>query len=152
MKTLPKFIAVLFAITTISSCTTINRTMREPNTRVDMVVNDFDLSPQIAAEASCTRIFGIDFERLFTKKTGRSDGAASLFTAANVPVIGNLLQGYVLDQTTNYAMYNLMKANPGYDVIFFPQVEKKVIRPLVVPIITITNVDVTARLGKLKTK
>ncbi len=149
MKKSVKFIAVIYTIVAFSSCTTINRSMREPNAIIELNMDDFELSPQLAAEATTTKIFFIDFERLFTKKTGV---AGASFSVANVPIIGNFLSGFVMDQTTSYAMYNLLKNNPGYDVIFYPQIEKKRVRPLATPLISITTVEVTARLGKLKSK
>jgi hypothetical protein len=44
-----------------------------------------------------------------------------------------------------------MNVNPGYDVVFYPQYETKVFKPVVGIgfIVTITSVKTTARLGKL---
>jgi hypothetical protein len=122
--------------------------MREPYTRVELNKNDFTLSDQVTATASSTKIFGIDFERLFTKKTGIIEGGGSAFiNFASIPVVGNI----VADQTANYSLYELMINNPGYDVVFYPQYETKVEKPLGVGfIIKTTTVKTTARLGKLK--
>ena len=45
-----------------------------------------------------------------------------------------------------------MKANPGYDVVFYPQFETVTKKPVIgIGLFTkITKVKVTARLGKLK--
>jgi hypothetical protein len=140
------FVAVL---ATLSSCTTMNQSMKEANTRVNLNKSDFTLSDQVSAEASSTKILGIDFKRLFTKKTGvvTSGGSAGI-SLASIPVVGGLM----VDQTTNYALYELMKANPGYDVVFYPQYETTIVRPFLgIGFITkITKVKATARLGKLK--
>ncbi len=138
------FVAV---IVTFSSCTTLNHSMREPNTRVNLNKSDFSLSEQVSAEATCTKIIGIDFKRLFTKETGTVESGALSVSLASIPVIGT----YVADRTANYALYNLMTANPGYDVVFYPQYETKVIKPIlgIGFITTITKVKTTARLGKL---
>lgn len=42
-----------------------------------------------------------------------------------------------------------MNANPGYDVVVYPQYETKIERPIGLGIFKITTVKVTARLGKL---
>ena len=138
------FVAVIVAF---SSCTTLNHSMREPNTRVNLNKSDFSLSEQVSAEATCTKIIGIDFKRLFTKETGTVEGGALSVSLASIPVIGTI----VADKTANYALYNLMDANPGYDVVFDPQYETKVIKPIlgIGFLTTITKVKATARLGKL---
>ena len=123
--------------------------MREPNVRVELNKNDFSLSKQVNAEAKCVKIIGIDFERLFTQKnTGNIGGGSASISLASLPVVGNLLG----DKTSNYALYELMITNPGYDVIFYPQYEVKVLKPIFgIGFLTkITTVKTTARLGKLK--
>ena len=138
------FVAVIAAC---SSCTTLNHSMREPNTRVELNKSDFTLSEQVTAGATSTKILGIDFARLFTKKTGEVGGGAATISLASIPVIGN----FVADRTANYSLYNLMNGNPGYDVVFYPQYETKVFKPVLgIGFITkITTVKTTARLGKL---
>jgi hypothetical protein len=131
----------------LSSCTTMNHSMREPNTRVDFQKEDFTLSEQVSAQASSTKIIGIDFARIFTSKTGTLGGGAIGISLASIPVLGN----YAFDRTTNYSLYELMKANPGYDVVFYPQYETKIVKPILgIGFITKkTTVKTTARLGKL---
>lgn len=138
------FVAVIVAL---SSCTTLNHSMKTPNTRVELKKDDFTLSDQVTAEATSTTIFGIDFSRLFMKKTGVVEGGAELITLASIPVVG----GFITDKTVNYSLYNLMLANPGYDVVFYPQYETKVFKPFLgIGFITkTTTVKTTARLGKL---
>jgi len=147
-KTMIKMAMLVAVITTFASCTTLNRSMREPNTRVNLNKSDFSLSEQVSAEATSTKIFGIDFARIFMSKTGAVDNGAASISLANIPVVGSLLSP---DKTTNYALYNLMSSNPGYDVVFYPQYETKVFKPVLgIGLITkITKVKTTARLGKL---
>lgn len=136
------------AIAIFSSCTTYNHSMREPNARVELEKSDFTLSEQVSAEATSTKIIGIDWARLFTKKTGVVEGGASAsISLASIPVVGNM----VADKTANYALYELMSGNPGYDVVFYPQYETKVFKPIlgIGFFTTITTVKTTARLGKL---
>lgn len=142
------FLITAIAIATLSSCTSLNYSMREPRTIVNLNKSDFVLSDQLTASATSTKILGIDFERLFTKKTGavQGDGAASI-SLASIPVVGNL----ATDKTSSYSLYELMVNNPGYDVVFYPQYETKVVKPVLgIGFITkTTTVKTTARLGKL---
>lgn len=124
--------------------------MREPNMRLNFEKKDFTLSDQVTGEATATKILGIDFKRLFLKESGtnKSDNLATFIpiNIASIPVIG----GFVVDQTSGYALYDLMKKNPGYDVVLYPQFETTVKRPIGLGFIyKITTVKVTGRLGKL---
>ncbi len=147
-KTMIKMAMLIAVIATFASCTTLNHSMREPNTRVNFTKSDFTLSEQVSAEDKTVKILGIDFERLFKKETGVVDNGASSISLANMPVVGTVLY----DKTSNYALYNLMFTNPGYDVIFYPQYETKISKPVLGLgfIVKITKVKTTARLGKLK--
>lgn len=137
---------------TLSSCSTINKTMREPNTRVELNKSDFVLSDQVSAEAVSVKILMIDFSRLFNKNTGavESDVPSSGFNIYSIPVIGSLLSA--TDETAGFALYKLMDSNPGYDVVFYPQYTTKVSKPIlgIGFIFKTTKVEVKARLGKLK--
>ncbi len=135
----------------ITSCTTINKSMREPNNRVQFSKSDFTLSDQLTAEANTTKILGIDFARLFTKKTGTIESSgtvSSLISLASLPVVGGFVSG---DKTVNYSLYEMMNANPGYDVVFYPTYEIKVVKPILGMgfLLKMTHVKSTARLGKL---
>jgi hypothetical protein len=122
------------------SCTSINRSMKEAQPLVGFNKADFTFSDQVSGEATQTKILGIDFERLFMKKTGTA------VSSAQIPVIGSLLQ----NQASGFALYELMQANQGYDVVVYPQYEVKKSRPILgLPLYTKTTVKVTARLGKL---
>jgi hypothetical protein len=120
--------------------------MREPNVRVQLEKSDFTLSGQVSAEASTTKILSIDFNRLFNKKTGTIEGSQTI-SLASIPVVGTVLG----DKTANYALYDLMNANSGYDVIFYPQYETRISRPFLGLgfIYKKITVKATARLGKL---
>ena len=135
-------------VAAFSGCTTYSHGMREPNTRVNLVKSDFALSDQVSAQAKSVTVLGIDWGRFFTKKTGSvdADGSSSI-SWASIPVIGNIIS----DRTANYSLYELMNANPGYDVVFYPQYETKVFKPVLgIGFLTrITHVKTTARLGKL---
>ena len=143
-----KMVMFVAVITAFSSCTTLNKTMREPNTRVNLNKSDFSLSDQVTAEAKTVKVLGMEWARIFTKKTGAVEGGgSSSISLASIPVIGN----FVSDKTANYSLYELMNGNPGYDVVFYPQYETKVFKPVLgIGFLTkITTVKTTARLGKL---
>ena len=141
-----KFTLILVASVAmiLTSCNVYTHSMREPNVRVDLTSADFELSEQFTAEAEVTKIFGVDWTRLFGDK---EMGTAESVNAVAIPVVGNLM----VDKAASYAMYTLMKEHPGYDVVVYPQVEKHKNAPLLgTDIYSTTTVKVTARLGKLK--
>lgn len=127
----------------MTSCQSYRHTMREPNSHVEFYASDFELSEPVSAEATVTRVLYIDWERTFgTSKAGFANNGSEL------PVIGNMIYG-----GANIALYKLLKANPGYDVIFYPQVEEHKSAPIFgTDIFSTTTYKVTARLGKLKKK
>jgi hypothetical protein len=120
--------------------------MREPQTLLKLERENLEISQQVSAEATSTKILGIDFERLLTSKEGNVEKDGAMPTLADIPVIGNVLG----DKTANYALYELMVNNPGYDIVLYPQYEMKIFRPIGIGIVTITTVKVTARLAKIK--
>jgi hypothetical protein len=141
----------LALILALVSCTNINKSMREPNTRLNLQKSDFTLSDQVIGEASTTQILGIDFARLFMKRNAvvHKDGfpAGPLgIDVSSIPVIG----GFVMNKTSSYALYDMMEKNKGYDVVFYPQYEITVNRPIGLGLIyRKTTVKAIARLGKL---
>lgn len=169
--TLAVMAAVIFSLT---SCNTYTRSMREPNVKVELYSNDFTFSEQFSAEATTTRVLGIDWKRLFgtyetgvigksaTGMGGAIDGALlaqEAFTAvtavasdipgalASIPVIGSIAP----DATSEYALYKLMAEHPGYDVVFYPQFEKRKHAPILgTSLYSKTTVKVTARLARIR--
>jgi len=132
---------------TISSCTTYTKTMREPNTWVELKKDDFTLSGQVSGSAKTVTVLGIDWQRFFTKREGQIKGSSASISLASIPVIGSVLS----DRTANYALYEMMQHNPRYDVVFYPQYETKILRPILGLgfLSKITTVKATARLGRL---
>jgi hypothetical protein len=141
-----KFLSLIVIAIFFASCNSSHRSMREPNTRVNFAKGDFTLSEQVSAEAKTTKILMIDFSRLFKKEMGSIEGAP-VDLIASIPVIG----GFISDRTQSYALYNMMANNKGYDVVFYPQYETQVKRPILGLgfIFRQTTVKATARLGKL---
>jgi len=143
------FFIALSSTVLFPSCTSLHKTMREPNVRVELERADFDLSQQVSAEATSVRVLGIDWQRLLNKEQGSVEGWA--FSAVNfgyIPIIGNGIS----EPTSFYALHEMMKNNPGYDVVFYPQYEALVKRPVIGIgfIYKKTTVKATARLGKMK--
>lgn len=138
-KILYFFIALFF----LSSCTSIHKTTKQPFSSIELEYSDFELSKQESAQATSVTFLGIDFARLFLRKTG---GSSSL--TASIPILGQ----YLSDPTTSYAMYNLLDQNEGADFVFYPQVEKKTTCPVLglCLINKITTVEVKAKLGTFK--
>jgi hypothetical protein len=159
----------------VSSCRVSDYAMRSPHYRIDFRGDDFDFSEQVIAEASSTRVLMVDWNRLFKWDGGsaRSDRfgdnfdnqqfyggvglstavdlagdagnpALGLFSIPNIPVIGNNQKG----RMSAYALYNLMRENPGYDFVIYPQFETE--RFYVPLFYSKRKVKVTARLGRIK--
>lgn len=148
MKSLKTLFVAFAGAAMLASCTTYHNSMREPNARVEFTRDNFELSGQVSASATRTTILMIDWSRLFTKKFGTVEGGGSGVDIASIPVIGS----YIADPTANYALYELMTSNPGYDVVFYPQYASTVKRPFLGLgfIVRISDVKVTARLAKMK--
>jgi hypothetical protein len=147
-KQIFNILVLVVVLAVFSNCTTYSRSMREPNTRLNLNKDDFTLSDQVSASAKSVTVLGIDWKRFFTSKTAtiEHDGSSSI-SWASIPVIGNIIS----DRTANYSLYDMMNANPGYDVVFYPQYESKVLKPAlgIGFLVRISHVKTTARLGKL---
>jgi hypothetical protein len=135
-------LGLLFSAT---SCVLTGTSIKEADSFVRFERQNFEMSAQVTGEATSTRILGIDWARLFTRQSTAINETRPNLVAA-LPVVGTLLS----DRVAGYALYNMMQANKGYDVIFYPQYEKVVERPILIPIYTKIRVKATARLGKIK--
>ncbi|MFA9388921.1 MAG: hypothetical protein ACERKD_03890 [Prolixibacteraceae bacterium] len=161
-RSLLPFIIGLAIFSLSNSCSVTSHTMKTPNYHIEFYKADFDYSPQVTAEATSVRVFMIDWSRIFGWKTGdlSSDrfqpASQDLAISGNIvasPVVGAVsaiipvLGDYGKGRVSNYALYNLMHENPGYDVVIYPQYEAK---KFVVPFFfSRTKVEVKARLGKI---
>jgi len=135
MKKLSLLLVCAIAAFFLGSCNTYTHSMREPNAYVEYHAEDFDLSSAVTGEATVIRVLGIDWEHTFGPER-----------IGSVPTIGSLIAG-----GANYALYNMMQKNPGYDVVIYPQVEAHRFAPVLgTDLYSKTTYKVTARLGKLK--
>ena len=137
---------ILIALLAVSqsSCSIQSRTMREPDYRLELKTSDFNISDQLLGEATETKVLGVDWERLFSKKTGELSGKSSV-GGFRVPIIGIRLFS---DGVDGYALHDLMDKNSGYDAVFYPQFERRTTRFLF--LFKTTKVTVRARLAKFK--
>ena len=142
MKKLALLLVCGITVLFMSSCHTYRHSMREPNAYVEYHADDFILSEQVSGEAAVVRIIGIDWEHLF----GTTKSASTPAFGTVIPVVG-----VKLEDGANYALYNMMQKNPGYDVVIYPPVEAYRYAPVLgTDLYSKTTYKVTARLGKLK--
>ena len=150
MKKLSLLLICSIAVLFMSSCHTYRHSMREPNATVEYHAENFTLSEQVTGEATVVRVIGIHGQHLFgTKEIGDTD--ANLLE----PSMGTMIPfiGMPVEAGVNYALFKMMQANPGYDVVIYPQVESHRHAPVLgTDIYSKTTYKVTARLGKLKKK
>jgi len=140
MKFLKSLLILIAVAIMFTSCTIKSHSMKTPNNYVEFKKDDFEFSKQVSGEATQVKICGIDFARLFEQKLGEVDVAGAM----QIPIIGS----FIATKVNLYALYNIMKDNPGYDVVFYPQFEtEKTGFPF---FFTTTKVKVTARLAKIK--
>ena len=142
MKKLSMLLICGIALLFMSSCHTFRHSMREPNATVEYHAEDFILSDQVVGEATVYRVLGIDWIHLFgTKEIGDTPAFGTV-----IPVVG-----VRLEDGANYALYQMMTKNQGYDVVIYPQVQTHRYAPVLgTDIWSKTTYKVTARLGKLK--
>ena len=141
MKAKHLLLPVALCLTLLTGCMSTHQTMPLAVPTVRINLDDLEISEPLEATAMTVRVLGIDWERLFNTEDG--DMAYSVLTP--IPVV---------DKTDLYALYVLMKRNPGYDFVLYPQFTKVHRRPVlgIGALNSITEVKVTARLAKLKNK
>ena len=132
-----KFVFILLAAfaLTATSCSSIVKNAKEPNVRFELTSHDYVLSDTVYGQATVTRVFNIDWARLFNTASGYISNNSSII-------------GAVLNADEYYALYDLLDKNPGYDFVMYPQTTAKTTG--VPGIFTQTEVKISARLGKLK--
>jgi hypothetical protein len=155
----------------VFSCKISRNSMREANYQLWLHLEDLDLSERVTGKASQNKVFLVDWERLFGKKSyeyggfgdlpsdptssnvssqisgsGIQAGQGSVQTAFNV-MLNGVIGLTSASRVEQMAMYDLIQKNPGYDLVMFPtfQTHKKWF-----VIGSNTEVICTAKLGKLK--
>jgi hypothetical protein len=147
----------------LCSCSISNQSMKTPNYHIEFYKTDFEYSNQVTAEATSVRILMIDWQRLFKWDIGNLDSDIQNSQSQNIVLSSNVVADHVVSgfssvipvlgdfekgQVSTYALYKLMKENPGYDVVIYPQYE---VKKFVIPLFySKRTAKVTARLGKIK--
>ncbi len=143
--------------------------MREANYQLWLHHEDLELSERITGSASQNKFLGIDWQRTFGKENfefggfgnlpndptngsiNGSIGTASIINGENFSPVNIILSGVIgitsASRVEQMAMYDLIRQNPGYDIVMFPvfQTHKKWY-----VLGSKTEVVCTAKLGKLK--
>lgn len=144
-KVFVRFFMLAGVVTLLSSCSTANLGVSKANVYYEFGRNDMDVSAQKTAEAKQIKVFGIDFLRLFKKESGNfnADGYAGEFSS--IPLVGSYINP---TKVQNYALFNLLQQEPGFDFVLYPRFEQK---STGIPLLfVVTKTKVTARLGKIK--
>lgn len=145
MTKLLKLAMVMVGIFMLASCSITNRSIQEQNSLLRLVHDDFNYSEQVVGEAQTVRVLGVDWKRLFKKgEFANGESMNPGIDLASLPIVGNVLH----EKTYNLALYQLLNANPGYDIIMYPQYEMT--KKGFPGIFTRTTVKATARLAKIK--
>lgn len=134
-------VALLAAGTLTTSCTYNSRAMSNSNAHLQLESDDVTISESMSASAKETKIFGIDWKRLFKKEVGMYGRGAAL----SIPIIGTT----PTSRAQGYAIYKLLKANPEYDAVMYPMFEGT--SKNILGIVVTTDVTVKAKLVKVKT-
>lgn len=135
------FYLVLIAVSlAATSCSALYRTVREPNVRFELNADNMELSEPVTGTATVTRVFFIDWEHLFNRKSA--------------DINSSILGGYVPDSVFGifpsdgaYAVYDLLEKNPDYDFVVYPQFLTSTKDYI---FWSTTEITVIARMGRLK--
>jgi hypothetical protein len=141
MKKISILVVVAVMAMLMGSCMSTQMTVSRSVPEIQLKPENLDITQQMEATAVTVRVFGIDWERLFSSRSAAIRG--SVYTP--VPIV---------DKTDQYAVYSLLKQNEGYDMVLYPQFTTVVRKPFLGlgAIYKVTEVKVTARMAKLKTK
>lgn len=141
MKKTSILVVVAVMAMLMGSCMSTQMTVSRSVPEIQLKPENLDITQQMEATAVTVRVFGIDWERLFSSRSAAIRG--SVYTP--VPIV---------DKTDQYAVYSLLKQNEGYDMVLYPQFTTVVRKPFLGlgAIYKVTEVKVTARMAKLKTK
>jgi hypothetical protein len=127
----------------LSSCKITSIGTSKVNIDFEMGRGDMEVTEQKTAEGKATKLFGFWTIAKKTYGTINSSGFAEM--PSPVPFIGASVSG----TSQLIAMYNLKKANSGYDFILYPSFEYTY-RKILFGIVRKENSKVTARMGRLK--
>lgn len=139
MKKISFIVAAVLIALLSGSCMSTHSSILSSTPQIQLKPENLDITTHKEASAVTMRILGVDWERLTSKRSASMRGTVySSFTS--------------FDRTDEYAIYNLLKQNEGYDMVLYPKFDKVVRKPVlgIGVICTITEVKVSARMAKLK--
>jgi len=140
MKRLKFLPLVILAVMTLASCSSVSHSMREPLVRFDLNANDMELSAPVTGTATSVRVLGVDWQRLFSTN----------YASTGIYVIGDIMNSNVVLGSKDYAVYDLIEKNPGWDFVVYPQYHTDSYRVWGLGLIySRTTTTVTARMGRL---
>ena len=141
MKHLKFLPLVIIAVMTLASCTTLSHSMREPLVRFDLNADDMELSAPVTGTATSVRVLGIDWERLFSNTNA----------CTGIYIIGDLMNSTIVPTSKEFAVYDMIEKNPGWDFVVYPQYHTDNYRVWGLGLLySRTTTTVTARMGRLK--
>ena len=161
-RTIITFVALA---TMASSCTVSRNSMREANYQLWLHHEDLELSEQVVGEANQTKVLMVDWKRLFGGNwefgqagglpndpfSPQLNGSVTGVAASQVEAVNFVINGIIglnnVSRVEQMAMFDLMRKNPGYDMIIFPQFAAR--RKWFI-VGSKTNVTVKARLARMK--
>ena len=165
-----KLLVLIVAVASLSSCQVNRRSMRESNYQIWLNKSDISYTDHVVGEANQTKVFGIDFERLFSRKfelgginnlpadpVGGGLGSGTVSSSSSivngvmntniVSAFSNVVGlGGNISRVEQFAIHDLIVKNPGYDLVMFPQFE---VRRKWFIIGSKTSVSVKARMAKI---
>lgn len=136
-------ILLIFGVTAMlllcSSCVSTHMSITGSTPQLNIELKDLEVTEPVEATAVSVKLFGVDWGRLLSRN--EADVRGSVYTS--------LLS---LDRTENYAVYDLLKKNKGYDIVLYPQFYKVTRKPFLGLglIYKVTEVKVSARMAKLR--
>lgn len=119
---------------TFLSCSSLTSSIKNPSNHIEFTKNDFEYTKQVSSTSKVSFFLGIPLSN--TRKSGK-------FSDGSITLVGFRSK---LKKAEDLAIYNLLKENPGYDLVLYPKFDTKSAGF----IITSAKVTVTARLAKLK--
>lgn len=134
-------IVLVFSAFFFNSCISMNKSIKSPNNIIQFEKDDFEFSDQVVGQAKQMKILGIDWANLFKKHQKANLSSINSFS-------GWIVGADPVNSTEQYALYNLLDNNPGYDVVVYPYYETNTKGFLF--FYSLTEVTVKARLAKIK--
>lgn len=133
-----KMATAVLAAAALTSCTSLQKNMKEANTLVGLQKADFTLSDQVTGSAKEVKILMVDWARLFKKEKGYTFSTPLIGTGRTIKT----------DKAEAYALNDMLSSRiTEYDAVFYPSFEKERLKILF--FYSKTEVTVRARLGKL---